>query len=139
MIMKKILKLSLVCAVLFTGMSTYAIDGNDDFNLHVLKGSGNGKLVTFALNQVKKASLTIYDKDGSVLYFENATGKDGILRTFSFEEFPAGTYILEVEDNAKKVKHEITVTDDSSVLSSKAVSSVYKAASSAENTSVVAR
>jgi len=135
--MKNILKLSLVCAVLFTGMSTYAIDGNEDFNLHVLKG--NGKHVTFALNQVKKASLTIYDKDGSVLYFENASGKDGILRTYSFEEFPEGTYILEVEDSVKKVRHEITITDDASVLSSKAISSVYKADSSAKNTSVVVR
>ena len=135
--MKNILKLSLVCAVLFTGMSTYAIDGNEDFNLHVLKG--NGKLVTFALNQVKKASLTIYDKDGSVLYFENASGKDGILRTFSFEEFPEGTYILEVEDSVKKVRHEITITNDATVLSSKAISSVYKADSSAKSTSVAVR
>jgi hypothetical protein len=135
--MKKILKLSLVCAVLFTGMSTYAIDGNEDFNLHVLKG--NGKVVTFALNQVKKASVTIYDMDGTVLYHENASGKDGILRTFRFEEFPEGTYILEVEDGIKQVKHEITITGDSSVLSSKAISSVYKADSAAKNTSVAVR
>ena len=135
--MKKILKLSLVCAVLFTGMSTYAIDGNEDFNLHVLKE--NGKLVTFALNQVKKAKLTIYDKDGSVLYYENATGQDGILRTFNFQEFPEGTYILEVEDSVKKVRHEITITDETTVLSSKAVSSVYKADSTAKNTSVAVR
>ena len=135
--MKKILKLSLVCAVLFTGMSTYAIDGNEDFNLHVLKG--NGKVVTFALNQVKKASVTIYDMDGTVLYHENASGKDGILRTFRFEEFPVGTYILEVEDGFKQVKHEITITADSSVLSSKAISSVYKADSAAKNTSVAVR
>ena len=139
MVMKKILKLSLVCAVLFTGMSTYAIDGNEDFTLHVLKGNGNGKLVTFALNQVKKANLTIYDKDGSVLYYENATGKDGILRTFNFEEFPEGTYILEVEDSVKKVKHEITITDEATVLSSKAISSVYKAGYSAKSTSVAVR
>ena len=136
MVMKKILKLSLVCAVLFTGMSTYAIDGNEDFALHVLKG--NGKTVTFALNQVKKASLTIYDTDGSVLYYENASGKDGILRTFNFEQFPQGTYILEVEDNVKKVQHEITITENA-VLSSKAISSVYKADSSAKNTGVAVR
>ncbi|MFG4001693.1 secretion protein [Flavobacterium aquidurense] len=139
--MKKILKLSIVCAVLFTGMSTYAIDGNDngnaDFNLHVLKA--NGKLITFALNQVKKASISIYDKNNSLIYSENATGKEGILRTFSLEELPAGTYFLEVEDSAKKVRHEITITDDQSVLSSKAVSSAYKAGFSAQNSSVAVR
>jgi len=138
--MKKILKLSLVCAVLLTGMSTYAIDGNDngnyDFNLHVLKA--NGKLITFALNQVKKASISIYDKNDSLIYSENASGKEGILRTFSLEELPAGTYYLEVEDSVKKVRHEITITDDASVLSSKAVSSAYKAGS-AKNTSVAVR
>jgi hypothetical protein len=139
--MKKILKLSLVCAVLLSGMSTYAIDGNDngnaDFNLHVLKA--NGKLITFALNQVQKANLSIYDKNGSLIYSENATGKEGILRTFSLEEFPAGVYFLEVEDSVKKVRHEITITDDASVLSTKAVSSAYKANSTAQNSSVAVR
>jgi hypothetical protein len=139
--MKKILKLSLVCAVLLTGMSTYAIDGNDngnqDFNLHVLKA--NGKVITFALNQVQKASLSIYDKSGTLIYSENASGKEGILRTFSLEEFPEGTYFLEVEDNVKKVRHEIKITDDASVLSNKAVSSAYKANTVAKSTSVVVR
>ena len=136
--MKKI-KLSLVCAVLFSGMSTYAIDGNEDFALHVLKGKNKDKEVTFALNNVKKAYLTIYSTDGTVIYSENASGKEGILRTFSFEEFPTGNYILEVEDSMKKVRHEITITDNATVLSSKAISSVYKAGSSAENTSVAVR
>ena len=135
--MKKILKLSLVCAVFFTGMSSYAIDGNEDFNLHVLKA--NGKLITFALNQVHKAHLSIYDASGTLLYSENASGKDGILRTFSLEEFPEGVYFLEVEDNIKKIKHEITITDDATVLSRKAVSSAYKAGSPAQNSSVAVR
>lgn len=131
------LKLSLVCAVLFTGMSTYAIDENGDFALHVIKG--NGRTITFGLNNVKKASLSIYDKEGTLIYSEYATGKDGILRTFDFEEFPAGTYILEVEDNAKTIKHEIIITDNASIISTKALSSVYKAGSSAKNSSVAVR
>nr|WP_294922110.1 secretion protein [uncultured Flavobacterium sp.] len=135
--MKKILKLSLVCAVLFTGTSIYAIDGNEDFNIHVLKA--NGKLITFALNKVTKAKLAIYDQDGTLIYSEYASGKDGILRSFSLEEFPEGTYFLEAEDNIKKVKHEITITDDKTVLSTKAVSSVYKAGASAKNTNVAVR
>lgn len=136
--MKKILKLSLVCAILFTGISSYAIDGKiDDLNLHVLKG--NGKLITFALNQTKKANLSIYDKQGNLIYSETASGKDGILRSFSLEEFPEGIYFLEIEDSTKKVKYEITINDETSVLSSKAVSSVYKAGFSAKNTSVAVR
>ncbi|WJS97019.1 secretion protein [Flavobacterium johnsoniae] len=134
--MKKIAKMSLVAALLFTGISTYAIDGTSEFNLHVLKA--NGKLITFALNKVQKASLAIYDKDGTLIYSENASGKEGILRTFSLEEFPEGTYFLEVEDNVKRAKYEIKVTDEATVLSRNAVSSVYKSGF-VKNTNVAAR
>nr|WP_294783644.1 T9SS type A sorting domain-containing protein [uncultured Flavobacterium sp.] len=134
--MKKIIRMSLVAALLFTGISTYAIDGTAEFNLHVIKA--NGKLISFGLNQTQKANLTIYAKDGSVIYSEKASGKDGILRTFSLEEFPEGIYFLEIEDNTKKAKYEISVTDTVTVLSQKAVSSVYKS-DSAKNTSVAVR
>ncbi|AWK05061.1 secretion protein [Flavobacterium crocinum] len=133
--MKKIAKLSLAAALLFTGISTYAIDGNGEFNLHVLKA--NGKLITFALNKTQKANLAIYDKEGTLIYSESATGKEGILRTFSLEEFPEGTYFLEIEDNIKKAKYEITI-DDNASLSRTAISSVYKAGF-AKNSSVAAR
>ncbi|KFF06065.1 T9SS type A sorting domain-containing protein [Flavobacterium reichenbachii] len=122
--MKKTFKMSLAAAILFSGISAYAIDGNADLNVQVLKATG--KRITFALNQIKKANLTIYDEEGTLIYSESASGKDGILRTFSLEEFPEGTYFLEVEDNVKKVRHEITIVNNSSVLSRKAISSVYK-------------
>ncbi|KFF06064.1 T9SS type A sorting domain-containing protein [Flavobacterium reichenbachii] len=134
--MKKIVRLSLVCAVLLSGISTYAIDGKEDFNLQVIKT--DGKVITFAINKLQKASLSIYDKEGSLIYSERASGKEGILRTFSLEEFPEGTYFLEVEDNTKIERHEITITDDASVLSRKAFSSVYKSGSD-KNTSVAVR
>jgi hypothetical protein len=135
--MKKILKLSLLVAILFTAINTYAIDGNEDYILHVIKENGND--VTIGLNNVKKAKLSIYDQEGTVIYSENASGKDGILKKFRFENFQAGSYILEIEDNVKTTKYEITVTDTQTVLSSKAISSVYKTGFSAKNTSVAVR
>ncbi|WP_417941374.1 T9SS type A sorting domain-containing protein [Flavobacterium sp. RS13.1] len=134
--MKKIVRLSVVAALLFAGTSTYAIDGKD-YVLHVIKE--NGKEITFGLNNTTKAYLSIYDANGNLIYSEKASGKHGILRTFSFEEFPEGTYFLEIEDNVKTTKHEITITSNTTVLSAKAVSSVYKAGFSAENTSVAVR
>ena len=135
--MKNMLKLSLVAAVLFTGISTYAIDGNEDSALHVIKG--NGDKVTFALNNAKKVNLSIYDKEGILIYSENASGKNGILRTFSFEEFPTGTYFLEVEDKVKTTRHEITIKGGVAILSPKAVSLVYKTGFSAKNSNIAVR
>ena len=120
--MKKIVRLSLVAALLFTGISTYAIDGNEALNLHVLKG--NGKVIAFGINQLQKAVISIYDTNGTLIYTENASGKEGILRTFSLEEFPQGKYILEVADSFKKVKYDITVNANSSTLSSKGTTSL---------------
>ncbi|MCV9929961.1 secretion protein [Flavobacterium sp. LS1R49] len=134
--MKKILKLSLVIAVLLTGMSTYAIDGNADFALHVRKG--DGKLISFALNNVPKANLSIYDKDGILIYSEYATGKGGILKAFDLQEFPEGTYYLDIEDNVKKVRYEINVSNEASTLYTKAVSQTYKT-NYDKNTSVAIR
>jgi len=131
------LKLSLVVAVLFAGVSMYAIDGNEDSSLHVIKR--NGDKITFGLNNVTKAKLSIYDQDGTLIYSENASGKNGILKTFSFEEFPAGTYFLEIEDSVKITKHEITIKGGITTFSPKAVSLVYKTGGSPKNTSVAAR
>ena len=132
------LKLSLVCAVLFTGMSAFAIDGNGELNLHVIQNN-NGKLITFALNNVQEANLSIYDQNETLIYSENASGKNGILRTFSLEEFPEGTYFLKIENNEKIVKHKIVVNNATTTLSSKSISSVYKVNPSAKNISIAIR
>ena len=120
--MKTILKLSLVVLVAMTTMSTYAING--DFSLRVM--NGNGKEISFAVNQIQKVNVTITDKFHNVIYSEVATGKDGILKTYSLEEFPEGTYYLELETNSKKVTHEIVVAREVSTLSKKSIAEVVK-------------
>jgi hypothetical protein len=120
--MKTILKLSLVVLIAMTSISTYAING--DFLLHVKKGEG--KEIFFSVNEIQKANVTIYDASHHVIYTETVTGKEGIARAYSLEEFPEGVYFLEVETNLKKVTHEIVVTTKESTLSKKAVAEMYK-------------
>ena len=131
--MKTILKLSLVVLVAITTMSSYAIGG--DFLLNVKKGTG--KEISFSVNEIQKANVTIYDKYHNVIYSEMATGKDGILKTYSLEEFPDGVYFLEVETNLKKVTHEIVITNEASILSRKSIAEVYKGELKMKNQSVV--
>jgi hypothetical protein len=119
--MKTILKLSLVLLVTMTSMSTYAIDGGD---LALKVRNSNSKEISFAINQIQKANVTITDKFHNVIYSEVATGKEGILKTYNLEEFPEGTYYLEVETNSKKAIHEIVVSRKATTLSVKSVNAL---------------
>ena len=130
--MKTILKLSLIVIVALTSINTYAI--NDDFLLNVKNGAG--KEISFSVNEIQQANVTIYDKFHNVIYSEVATGKGGILKTYSLEEFPEGVYFLEVETNLKKVTHEIVVTNEGSSLSRKAVAEVYKSTLKIKNENI---
>ena len=120
--MKTILKFSLVVLVAMFGLNTYA--NNDDFLLNVKKGTA--KQISFSVNQIQKAKVTIYDKEYNIIYNETLTGKEGIRKTYSLEEFPDGVYYLEVETNLKKVTHEIVVSNEATTLSRKSVAEVYK-------------
>ena len=122
--MKKILKLSLLLVVAMTSVNSYAID--DDFLLNVKKGKGNE--ISFSLNEIKKVNVSIYDDENNLIYTENAKGVKGILRTYNLDEFPVGTYYLVVENNLKKVRHEIIISEEKSILTTKAISEVYKPA-----------
>jgi hypothetical protein len=120
--MKTILKFSLAVVAVMVSLNTYAI--NDDFLLNVKKGEG--KEISFSVNQIQKASVTIYDESNNLIYSETATGKEGISRAYSLEEFPDGVYFLVVETSLKKVTHKIVVTNSVSTLSRKSVAEVYK-------------
>jgi len=123
-IMKTILKLSLAVLVGLTTITTYA--NNDDFYLNVKKGGKNE--ISFSVNEVNKAYITITDSQKNLIFSEKATGKGGLLKTYSLEEFPVGTYFLEVETNSKKVIHEIVISNESTTLSRKSIAEVVKSA-----------
>jgi hypothetical protein len=97
---------------------------NGDFLINVKKGTG--KEIIFLVNEIQKAKITIYDEYYNTIYSETATGKDGIVKAYSLEEFPEGVYFLEVETGLKKVTHEIVVSNGTSTLSRKSVAEVYK-------------
>jgi hypothetical protein len=97
---------------------------NGDFLVNVKNGTANE--ISFSINEIQKANITIYDKYHNVIYSEIATGKGGIVKTFSLEEFPDGVYFLEVETNLKKVTHEIFVSNEVSTLFRRPVAEVYK-------------
>ena len=135
--MKTILKL-LVLAVMFTGVNSYAIEGNGDFKLHVIKN--DKKLIAFSLSNVKQATISFYEKNGELIYSEKVKGNDeGILKSFSLEEFPKGDYLMKVETDEKKVIHEIHITSEDTLLSRNSVSEVYKNDLNEKNTNVAIR
>ena len=122
LIMKKMLKFSLVIATVLTAMNVSAL-GND-FSLDVKKGQG--KTVTFALNEINKVELSIYDLDNKLIHSENVNANGNIKRTYDLNALPEGTYFLVAESDTKIAKYEISVVGQTAVLASNAVSEVYK-------------
>ena len=111
--MKQIFRLGLVVAAFLTTMSTYSINGKGDYILNIK--TGNGKVVSFTLDTLTKSSFSIYDVNHNLLYTDQSAGNElEISKTLSLEAYPAGTYYLEVQENNKVVKHEITVSSKKS-------------------------
>ncbi|MEO6174003.1 MAG: secretion protein [Flavobacterium circumlabens] len=107
--MTKFTKFGLVVAVFLTTVLTYAIDGKGDYILYIK--TGNGKVISFTLNTVEKSSFSIFDVNNNLLYTGTSVAdKLEISKTLSLEAYPAGTYTLEVNENGKIAKHEITVS-----------------------------
>lgn len=107
--MTKSSKLGLVVVAFLTTIFTYAIDGKGDYILNIV--TGNGKVVSFTLHPVEKSIFSIYDENHNLLYKgESPEDKLEVSKTISLEGHPAGTYSLEVTENGKVVKHEITVS-----------------------------
>ncbi|MDR7370830.1 secretion protein [Flavobacterium aquidurense] len=106
--MTKFIKMGLVVTVFLTTIFTYAIEGKGDYILNIK--TGNGKVVSFTLNTVETSIFSIFDENNNLVYTGNsAADKLEISKTISLEGFPAGTYVLEVKENSKVVKHEIKV------------------------------
>jgi hypothetical protein len=102
-------KMGLVVAVFLTTIFTYAMDGKGDYILNIK--TGNGKVISFTLNNVEKSVFSIFDENHNLVYTgESATDKLEISKTLSLEAFPAGTYTLEVNENGKVAKHDIAVS-----------------------------
>ncbi len=120
--MKKISKFSLVLVVTLLTMNMHA--GTVDFTLNVKKEQG--KMVTFALNNIDKMDLSIYDAEGKMIHSENVNSKNGVNRTYDLKALPEGTYFLQAESDSKISRYEISVVGETASLSSDVVSEVYK-------------
>ena len=102
-------KMGLVVAVFLTTIFTYAMHGKGDYILNIK--TGNGKVISFTLNNAEKSVFSIYDENHNLVYTgASAADKLEISKTLSLEAFPAGTYTLEVTENGKVAKHEIAVS-----------------------------
>jgi hypothetical protein len=98
--------------------------GTVDFTLDVKKGQG--RMVTFALNQIEKIDLSIYDAEGKMIHSEMVDSKKNVSRTYDLKDLPDGTYFLQAESELKISKYKISVIGTAATLSENAISEVYK-------------
>ena len=118
--MKKLLKFSLALAVVLTTAGTYA--NVTDFSLLVKKEEG--KTINFSMNSKEKMELSLYDSNNMMIHNETIDGATE--RTYNLEALPPGLYFLKADSATKTANYEVTVTDTTARIASKAKAEVYK-------------
>ncbi len=92
------------------------------------------KMVTFALNDVNKANVSIYDANNKLLHTEHVytlnlnplKSDEKIVKTYDLNPLADGVYYLVAESKTKVVKYEILVVNETATIMSDPYSEVYK-------------
>ncbi|WP_316633075.1 secretion protein [uncultured Flavobacterium sp.] len=106
--MTQFIKKGLITALLLIAVFTYAGSKKGNYILNI--ATGNAKIVSFTLDTVQDLSFSIYDQNHNLVYAgESAVNKLEVSKTISLEDYPAGTYFLEVTEKGKVIRHEIKV------------------------------
>lgn len=130
LIMKKIVKLSTVLVVILLAISTYATGVKSSKKEKV----STKKMVTFAINDVNKAQVSIYDSNNKLLHTEHVytlnlnplKSSTKIVKKYDLNPLVDGVYYLVAESNTKVVKYEILVVNETATIMSDPYSEVYK-------------
>lgn len=120
--MKKILKNSLMLVVTLTTMNSNA--STVDFTKDVKKDQK--MIVTFALNEINKVNLSIYDAEDKMIFSEKVNSEKVLNRNYDLNDFSDGIYFLESESDSKISRYKISVAGETASLSEEPISEIYK-------------
>ena len=128
--MKKIVKLSLVLMVVLIAINTRATGVKYSKEIK----ASSKKMVTFALNDANKASVSMYDSNNKLLHTENVytlnlnplKTDSKVVKTYDLNPLADGVYYLVAESNSKVVKYEILVVNETATIMSDPYSETSK-------------
>lgn len=131
--MKNLFKISLIAAVLFTSVNTYA--NNDDLSLKVK--SAEQKTVRLYINQTQDMKVTFYDIDNDVLYQRKGQVIAGSSKTYNLTAFPDGDYVMKVETDSKLIEYHINIENNKASVSMPSTKEVFKPILTSKNGLVI--
>jgi hypothetical protein len=105
MMMKNLLKISLLAVMVFVSAHAYAYD--DTFSIKV-KGS-NEKSVVFYISEAQDVALSIYSADKELLYSQKIHAVKSVAKTYNLEAFLDGTYFIKLETDKKITAYEVRI------------------------------
>ncbi|MEY2868994.1 MAG: hypothetical protein RIR01_1470 [Bacteroidota bacterium] len=128
--MKKILKLSIVLVVVLLAMNTHATS----HKTAKAESFSSKKMVTFAIKDVNKAEVSMYDSNDKLLHIENLytlnlnplKSSEKIVKTYDLNPLADGVYYLVADSKTKVEKYEILVVNGTATIMSAPSLVVYK-------------
>ncbi|WP_316816125.1 hypothetical protein [Pedobacter nyackensis] len=120
--MKSFIKISLVAALLFNAVGSYASEGDLSFKLKRV----NEKSVTFFINETQPTEVFIYDAADVLIYNQKINALKGSTKTFNFDSLPDGNYSFKLNTDSKSVEYKIELKDGQALVSNPLVEELFK-------------
>lgn len=130
--MKNFLKIGLLAGILLTSSVAFA----DEDNFSLKANAKTEKSIVFLISEAQDINISIYGDNYELIYDQKIHALKPSTKVYNLEDFPDGNYIVELENEMKLIKYNVTIENGKTLVSEPVTTELFKPVFSKENKTI---
>jgi len=130
--MKNFLKIGLLAGILLSSSVVFA--NEDNFSLKA--NAKNEKSIVFLISEAQDINISIYGDNYELIYDQKIHALKPSTKVYNLEDFPDGNYIVELENETKLIKYNVTIENGKTLVSEPITTELFKPVFTKENKTI---